>query len=128
MAEHNIDHYYLIHPGAGHDWSVWKPGLYHFSQRIFGNTVDTTTYVDNIRSEPYETEAPFFYNPLFQTITIPDISTVKKLNIYDINGRLVFIKKYFSSNTIDISHLSHGVYLVIMYNGAKNIYKKIVKF
>ena len=128
MAEHNIAHYYLIHPGAGHDWSVWKPGLYHFSQRIFGNTVDTTTYVDNIRSEPDETEAPFFYNPLFQTITIPDISTVKKLNIYDMNGRLVFIKKYFSSNTIDISHLSHGVYLVIMYNGAKNIYKKIVKF
>ena len=37
MAHNNIDHYYLIEPGKGHEWPVWKSGLYHFVQRIFGS-------------------------------------------------------------------------------------------
>ncbi len=36
MVQNNIDHYYLIEPGKGHEWSVWKSGLYHFVQRVFG--------------------------------------------------------------------------------------------
>ncbi|WP_428241736.1 alpha/beta hydrolase [Gynuella sp.] len=35
MTANGVQHDYLLHEGAGHDWSVWKPGLYHFAQRIF---------------------------------------------------------------------------------------------
>ncbi len=37
LLEKNIKHYYKIEPEKGHDWSVWKPGLYYFAQRIFGS-------------------------------------------------------------------------------------------
>jgi enterochelin esterase-like enzyme len=35
LAQHNVPHIYNLVEGAGHDWTVWKYGLYHFSQLIF---------------------------------------------------------------------------------------------
>lgn len=31
-TSNNIPHYYFIIQGAGHDWTVWKPSLWNFSQ------------------------------------------------------------------------------------------------
>lgn len=34
LAEHQVPHIWFEEPG-GHDWSVWKSDLYHFSQHLF---------------------------------------------------------------------------------------------
>ena len=33
--EQDITHDFLVDPGQGHNWTVWKRSLYHFVQRIF---------------------------------------------------------------------------------------------
>ena len=35
LEQHNVPHIYNLVEGAGHDWTVWKYGLFHFSQLIF---------------------------------------------------------------------------------------------
>ena len=35
LEQHNVPHIFNLVEGAGHDWTVWKYGLYHFSQLIF---------------------------------------------------------------------------------------------
>lgn len=35
LLQYNIPHTYSLITGAGHDWTVWKHGLYYFSQIIF---------------------------------------------------------------------------------------------
>lgn len=42
LSQHAVPHIYYIEPG-GHDFKVWKNGLYMFSQLIF-KPVDTTTF------------------------------------------------------------------------------------
>lgn len=38
LEQHYVPHIYNLVEGAGHDWTVWKYGLYHFSQLIFEGT------------------------------------------------------------------------------------------
>jgi hypothetical protein len=38
LEQYNVPHIYNLVEGAGHDWTVWKYGLYHFSQLIFKQT------------------------------------------------------------------------------------------
>ena len=130
MVGHTIDHYYLIHQGNGHDWSVWKPGLYYFVQRIFGNVPadDTPSAIEDLSSNPDETELRFYYDNASQAITIPDDSSIKKLTIYDINGRVKLSCAPLNRHTIDISSLSNGVYLVVLYDGSTNTTEKLLKY
>jgi enterochelin esterase-like enzyme len=37
LETNNIPHHYLIIPGGGHDFNVWKLSLYNFAQLIFTN-------------------------------------------------------------------------------------------
>ncbi len=130
LTQNNIDHYYLIEQGKGHDWTVWKPGLYHFAQRIFGNVplIDTTSNTTGSSQYPDKTELPFFYDPSFQSITLPDNSSIKKLSIYDMNGRLNFTSTTLSSRIFDISSLSNGVYIVVLYDDRMKTCSRIVKY
>lgn len=35
LEANNVPHYYLIIPGGGHDFNVWKQSLYNFAQLLF---------------------------------------------------------------------------------------------
>jgi len=35
LVSNNVPHYYIVEPGGGHDFNVWKSGLYNFAQLIF---------------------------------------------------------------------------------------------
>jgi len=128
MAQNNIDHYYLIEEGKGHEWPVWKSGLYHFAQRIFGRVPETDTTDTGILQSQSCIEFKISYNPLYQTINLYGVNYIEKLNIYDINGMLVLSYSNSSSNTLNIAQLSSGVYLVNLYNGKRNFRGKVVKF
>jgi enterochelin esterase-like enzyme len=128
MAQNNIDHYYLIEEGKGHEWTVWKSGLYHFAQRIFGRVPETDTTDTVILQSQSDIGIKISYNPLYQNITLSGINYIEKLDIYDINGRLISSYSEISNNSLNINHLSNNVYLVNMYDGKRNIRGKIVKF
>jgi enterochelin esterase-like enzyme len=130
MIQNNIDHYYLIHPGSGHDWSVWKPGLYHFAQRIFGNepVADTTTTPEGLSSYSGDVGPLFFFDPSSQSLVFKEYCSIPKLSIYDINGRLQYTINGFTGQSLDISSLKSGVYLVIFCDGTANKYDKVVIF
>jgi enterochelin esterase-like enzyme len=70
LVQHNIKHYYLIESGKGHDWSVWKSGLYHFTQRIFGRIPRKDSPSKVIPQYHSDTELNAYYNCSNQTITI----------------------------------------------------------
>ncbi len=135
MVENNIDHSYWIQPDLGHDWSVWKPGLYHFSQRIFGMeySIDTTSNqtadtspLDEILKYPSNKDIKIIFNRREQTLAVEDPLGYKDLRIYDLNGRLELSCSNLYSN-ININHLSEGVYIVVLFDGEINMYSKIVK-
>jgi MYXO-CTERM domain-containing protein len=39
LTTQQIPHVYQVEPGGGHDFNVWKPGLYHFAKMIFTDVV-----------------------------------------------------------------------------------------
>ncbi|AXT21165.1 T9SS C-terminal target domain-containing protein [Flavobacteriaceae bacterium AU392] len=65
-------------------------------------------------------------NPARDLIHINTRSQIDKMNIYDLNGRL--IKSYFpTSNSIDIAEINPGMYLMVyVINGTTNT-KKVIK-
>jgi enterochelin esterase-like enzyme len=127
LVNNNINHYFLVEPGKGHDWTVWKPGLYHFTQRIFGRVAqgDPQTSLFNYYNE---SEPIIYYDQLHQAIRLLSNNGIKKLSIYDLNGRLRLTNYNVSSNTINIGHLSDGVYFIDLFDGKKSLHSKIVKF
>jgi enterochelin esterase-like enzyme len=127
LVQHDIEHYYLIETGKGHDWSVWKPGLYHFSQRIFGQIPKTD--IPNTALSPYG-DAPFSmsYNSADQAIMFFGNNGIKRLSIYDIDGRLIQSDSNVRDNRLNIAHLSNGVYLIVVSDSKSKFHGKIVKF
>ena len=134
LLQHNIKHDYLVEPGKGHDWSVWKPGLYHFSQRIFGKTEEyDTTAVNNddnnngtsIIRDHDSSRLSLSYNPSDRTITLEEGLDVKKLILYDLNGREVLAAENIDRNTMNIGQLSKGIYVVAVYDGIRYLHGKI---
>lgn len=130
LVQNNIDHYYLIEPGKGHDWSVWKPGLYHFSQRIFGRVPPAVSPVNSANMDFEQARSPLslFYNPSYQTLKIIGTSNFENLRIYDMNGSLKLSESNSVFNTISVGHLPKGVYIVVLNDGMNNIPGKIVKY
>ena len=137
MVQNNIGHYYLIEPGKGHDWLVWKPGLYHFSQRIFGRVPEADTATNNNPDTnsgtvvpPYQSESDFrfSYNNSEQTITIHGNSHLRQACIYDLKGRLQFSESNIESNTLKVNSLIKGVYVMDLYDGKKYMRGKFIKY
>jgi hypothetical protein len=137
MTEHNIDHDYWVQEGKGHDWTVWKPGLYHFTQRIFGKEyeIDTIPYIDDNNNDPSalkynrKPEIDMYYNSSEQTITFQGNCDIKELSIYDLYGRLRLSGSDIQNNTLNINRLNSGVYFVVPYDGKRNLQgRKMVIF
>jgi len=137
LVQNNFDHYYLIEQGKGHDWSVWKPGLYHFTQRIFGRVPEapaTTDIHSNKNPDPfvpqYHNELNFrlVYNSLEQTITFYGTRIIKQACIYDLNGRLRYSESNIVSNTLKADFLIKGVYLMVLYDNKRCLHEKFIKY
>jgi hypothetical protein len=72
--------------------------------------------IDTIQVNPDnvgETDSPvinIYPNPAVDQITIADAGTYDYMNIYDVNGRLIFVIQTLQRNTFDISFLFAGQY------------------
>ncbi|MCF6308692.1 MAG: T9SS type A sorting domain-containing protein [Flavobacteriaceae bacterium] len=67
-------------------------------------------------------------NPTTNTITIANLSQeITKIELLDMQGRIVLSKNEVINNTINISHLQSANYLVKIYVGRTIFYKKVIK-
>ncbi len=67
-------------------------------------------------------------NPTTNTITIANLSReITKIELLDMQGRLVLSKSEVINNTINISHLQSATYLVKIHVGRTIFYKKVIK-
>jgi hypothetical protein len=64
-------------------------------------------------------------NPSSNFLNITTNNLIDKVEFYDMIGKLVLITK--ETNTIDIGHLSDGLYLARIYSGNQSVTKKIIK-
>ncbi|MBN1953279.1 MAG: T9SS type A sorting domain-containing protein [Bacteroidales bacterium] len=134
MTGNAIEHYYLVEPGKGHDWSVWKPGLFHFAQRIFGTypTYDTgitvtTNPSTGIKQNQGSSNSGLIYDASCQSVRYTGEGKIEDLKIYDMGGRLWLHESGIADPSVQIGDLPQGVYMVILFNGRRNSVGKIVK-
>lgn len=66
-----------------------------------------------------------FQNPVSDFITINSDLVLDTIEIYNLVGNLV-LKTETKSNTVDVSSLASGVYLMTVYSGTEKIVKKII--
>ncbi len=89
------------------------------------NIDDTLTLNDNDQNN-----ISLYPNPFnnWITINLPASNSKVELQIFDINGRLVFNKELTSStNLVELSNFNSGIYLARLTTNAKIITKKIIK-
>jgi enterochelin esterase-like enzyme len=128
MKNHQVKHYFLVEPGKGHDFVVWRAGLYHFAQRIFGRTAPKDTVHVDLPQCQEKNKFDIVYNPSTKAITILGNNSIKNLNIYDLSGRLRLSENIIANKTFNVQQLNSGVYLVVGFDVKSKLYGKFFKF
>ena len=64
-------------------------------------------------------------NPSTNNITILSNTIIETIEVYDLSGKS--IKTIINSDTIDVSNLANGIYLLKITSGTKSLVKRIVK-
>ena len=66
-----------------------------------------------------------FSNPVTDFIDITSNVILDKVEIYNPLGNLV-LKSETNTNTIDVTNLSSGIYLITFYSGNERVVKKVI--
>ncbi len=117
LEQHDVPHIYNLVEGAGHDWTVWKYGLYHFSQLIFGEEAAAVKKKDRITTYDMAQNYP---NP-FNSVTNISYQLAKDgyviLKIYNLLGNEIttLVNEYKPQGKykieFDSSNLASGIYI-----------------
>lgn len=116
LDKNNVPHIYNLVNGAGHDWTVWKYGLYHFSQLLFkqnstsveNNEMVTTFELSQNYPNPFNPETTIQYKLAKDGFV--------SLKIYDMLGNEIaaLVNEFKPQGVYDIkfnaSYLASGVY------------------
>ena len=99
--------------------------------RIAGDTVDAGAYEHGsvvLSVKEIESSKLDIYSTGFKTLVIHGVLNAKTTaNVYSLQGTLVASKvfnKFSTSNTLDVSTLSTGIYIVKMYNAKHQVHTK----
>ena len=87
------------------------------------STITNTTKIDNIKMSIYP-------NPFNDKISIETRPEFKMIEIFDINGKIHFLRKLLEENTteiIDLRELEKGIYILKIRSQGQDITKKIIK-
>lgn len=112
-----VPHIYNLIEGAGHEWKVWKYGLYHFSQLIFKKTATSVKEEKNIvTSYNLEQNYPNPFNPVTNINYQLAKDGFVTLKVYDLLGKeiLTLVNEFQQQGKHSInfvaSDLVSGVY------------------
>ncbi len=102
LAQKQVPHIYVLIQNAGHDWTVWKHGLYYFSQLIFKEPTSVTDNIVPVRGYELSQNYPNPFNPVTKIrYQIPNSGHVT-LKVYDLLGREIA--------TLVNQHQNAGIY------------------
>ena len=123
LEQNEVPHIYSLVEGAGHDWTVWKHGLYYFSQLIFEKSTTNIEQEEIPASFNLSQNYPNPFNPVTKiNYSLPQTSFIK-IKVFDLLGReistLVQEQKSAGSHVVifDGSSLGSGVYIYRMEAG-----------
>ena len=132
LEQHNVPHIYNLVDGAGHDWTVWKYGLYHFSQLIFKQTAAAVEKKEPVTTYYMSQNYPNPFNPATNISYQLAKGSYVTLKIYNLLGREVatLIDEYQPQGKYDIefdaANLASGVYIYNMQAGSFSDTKKFI--
>ncbi len=100
---------------------------FDFNAPIYTDNCKTVVLLNvNTEDIPLSEHKPVIYpNPVHDILHIFSEDPVTKVEIIDLNGRL--LKTYFGKNSIPTHDLKKGVYLVKIFKGLKSFIFKVVK-
>ena len=102
-------------------WLINNTSNYAFSCSAYPKTSSSTK--NNV--EIIENSISVFPNPTRNTITIKSDELIEKVVLYTTGGKAVITK--VKKNTLDLSALNKGIYLLNINTKTKTINKKIIK-
>jgi len=133
LVQYNVPHIYNLVQGAGHDWTVWKYGLYHFSQLIFKQTTTAVGKIELVSTYDLAQNFPNPFNPVTNISYQLTKSGYVTLKIYSLLGREIatLVSEYKPHGRYDIkfdgSDLASGVYVyALRVNGFSSFRKLMV--
>ena len=98
---------------------------------LFGqlNLLDSSkTNIDNnVFKRRNQNDLQVYPNPVSEVLHInqPDQSTISKISIFSLNGKLIFESNYSgNSNTVNVSNLKNGMYTIVV-QGEAGINSKV---
>ena len=127
--------YFKIMPNAGYAIGDIIPNsaaiYFDFNDPIITNIYETE-FVETLSIEGYEiTSFTLFPNPAKEEVTIQlanSNSEIGKVNIYNIQGKVILKDIAFESNnsTIDLSNIENGLYFVELTIGNRSTVQKLI--
>jgi enterochelin esterase-like enzyme len=137
LVKNNVPHIYSLVQGAGHDWTVWKYGLYHFSQLIFNQAATSVERKETVDSYNLLQNYPNPFNPTTKIkYSIASVGTQQgvfvQLKVYDVLGGEVatLINDYQKAGRYEVewnaSNYASGVYFYSIKAGDFLAIKKLL--
>ncbi|MFC1569324.1 alpha/beta hydrolase-fold protein [bacterium] len=132
LKQYNVPHIYHLVEGAGHDWNVWKHGLYHFSQLIFKYTATTVEKTELITTYDMDQNYPNPFNPVTNISYHLAKDGFITLKIYNHLGDEIatLVDEYRPQGRYDIrfdaSDFTSGIYIYRMQAGHFSDTKKFI--
>jgi enterochelin esterase-like enzyme len=121
MLANNVPHVWHLDQG-GHDFTIWKNGLYHFSQLIF----HTYKIIPPVVSIPGNNgfQDGFSHDMANGLIRLDD-DCASDISVYDAQGRMLKHVDNFRGSELFIGDLKQGVYIVGITNRNGSFVKSI---
>lgn len=104
-----------------HTFSLDVPGTYYFVCSPHASSGMKGMIIVGIGTQVQEVAAPAVAllapNPASTSVRLPFTSPDMRINMVDVNGRVVMDAANFSNGTVNVSGLNRGTYLVIVKDG-----------
>jgi len=111
-----------------------KGSVYSPSGNPPGQNYSLIVYADNLtdtvsREDMELSQVKIYPNPIENTLFIQNTLDyqIEKIEIFDVIGKNVYSSEKVNNNSVDVSNLTSGIYLVKLYSGSAHITQKIVK-
>ena len=132
LEQHSVPHIYSLVEGVGHDWIVWKYGLYYFSQLIFKDPTPIIEKKEVARTYDMIQNYPNPFNSMTNIRYQLTKGSYVTLKIYNLLGHEIttLVNEYRPQGRYDIkfdaSNLASGIYLYSIQAGNFSDSKKFI--
>jgi len=138
-ADNKVDNIEIVRiedasPGVYTITVTAKGSVYSPSGNPPGQNYSLIVYADNLtatvsREDMELSQVKIYPNPIENTLFIQNTLDyqIEKIEIFDVIGKNVYSSDIVNNNSVNVSNLTSGIYLVKLYSGSAHTTQKIVK-